>query len=162
MELDKTSWSILACLQENARASLADIGREVGLSAPAVGERITKLEEAGIILGFRIEVDYEKTGYALKAFIEFRANSGKLTPFLNYISNLDEVLECHRVTGNHCIYLKIVVQNSGHLQELLASMGEYGETTTSIILSSPITHRIFTKHEMKIKGRGLSAKGPQG
>jgi len=158
MELDKTSWAILACLQENARASFADIGREVSLSAPAVAERMIKLEEAGIIQGYRIEVDYEKTGYSLKAFIAVTTGSGKLTPFLNYISKLDEVLECHRVTGNHCVYLKVVVENSGHLQELLARMTEYGETTTSIILSSPITHRIFTKHEIKTKGRGPAAR----
>jgi len=158
MELDKTSWSILACLQENARASFADIGREVGLSAPAVAERMIKLEEAGIIQGYRIEVDYEKTGYTLKAIIAMTVHSGKLLPLLNYIEKLDEVLECHRVTGNHCVYLKVVVQNSGHLQELLARMMEFGETTTSIILSSPVTHRIFTNHEMKIKGRGPSAK----
>jgi len=158
MELDKTSWSILTCLQENARASFAEIGREVGLSAPAVAERMLKLEEAGIIQGYRIEVDYEKTGYALKAFISFTAHSGKLLPFLNYIGKLDEVVECHRVTGNHCIFLKVVVENSGHLQELLAHMMEYGETTTSIILSSPITHRIFSKHESKSKGKGRVAK----
>ncbi len=154
MELDKTSWAILACLQENARSSFADIGREVNLSAPAVAERMSKLEEAGIIQGYRIEVDYEKTGYALKALIAVTASSGKLIPFLNYVGKLDEVLECHRVTGNHCVYLKVVVENSGHLQELLARMTEYGETTTSIILSSPITHRIFTKHETKAKGKG--------
>lgn len=158
MELDKTSWSILACLQENARASYADIGREVGLSAPAVAERMVKLEEAGIIKGYRIEVDYEKTGYTLKALIAVTTGSGKLVHFLNYIDKLDEVLECHRVTGNHCVYLKVIVSNSGHLQELLARMTEYGETTTSIILSSPITHRVFTKHETKVKGKGLSAK----
>lgn len=158
MELDKTSWSILACLQENARASFADIGREVGLSAPAVAERMVKLEDAGIILGYRIEVDYEKTGYALKAFVTFVAHSGKFNSFLNYIEKLDEVLECHRVTGNYCIFLKIAVKNSGHLQQLLTSMMEYGETTTSVILSSPITHRIFTNHDTKPKGRGQVAK----
>ena len=158
MELDKTNWSILTCLQENARASFADIGREVGLSAPAVAERVSKMEEAGIIQGFRLDVDYEKTGYALKAFIAFTAHSGKLMPFLNYVEKLDEVLECHRVTGNYCIFLKVVVQNSGHLQQLLTSMMEYGETTTSVILSSPITHSIFTKHEMKSKGRGQVVK----
>src|SRR5664279_880835 len=120
MELDKTSWAILACLQENARASFADIGREVSLSAPAVAERMIKLEEAGIILGYRVEVDYEKTGYALKALIAVTTGSGKLPHFLQYISKLDEVLECHRVTGNHCVYVTVVVENSGHLQELLA------------------------------------------
>jgi Lrp/AsnC family leucine-responsive transcriptional regulator len=158
MELDKTNWSILASLQENARASFAEIGREVGLSAPAVAERMLKLEEAGIIKGYRIEVDYEKTGYALNASIAFTAHSGKLGPFLNYIGKLDEVLECHRVTGNYCIFLKVVVENSGHLQELLARMMEYGDTTTSIVLSSPITHRIFTKHETKAKGKGPAVK----
>lgn len=161
MELDKTSWTILACLQENARASFADIGREVGLSAPAVAERMLKLEEAGIIQGYRIEVDYEKTGYALKAFITFTAHSGKFMSFLNYIAKRDEVLECHRVTGNYCIFLKVVVENSGHLQQLLTSMMEYGETTTSIILSSPITHRIFTRHEKRSKGKGQAVKSRQ-
>jgi Lrp/AsnC family leucine-responsive transcriptional regulator len=161
MELDKTSWSILACLQENARASFADIGREVGLSAPAVAERMVKLEEAGIIQGYRIEVDYEKTGYALKAFVAFTAHSGKLVPFLKYIGTLDEVLECHRVTGNHCIFLKVAVSNSGRLQELLARMMEYGDTTTSVILSSPITHRIFNKQEAKLKGKGRVVKSRQ-
>jgi Lrp/AsnC family transcriptional regulator, leucine-responsive regulatory protein len=158
MELDKTSWSILACLQENARASFADIGREVGLSAPAVAERMIKLEETGIIQGYRIDVDYEKTGYGLKAFITFTAHSGKFHSFLNYISKLDEVIECHRVTGNYCIFLKVIVRNSGHLQLLLTSMMEYGETTTSVILSSPITHRIFTNHETKLRGRGPAVR----
>ena len=158
MELDKTSWSILACLQENARASFADIGRVVGMSAPAVAERMVKLEEAGIIQGYRIDVDYEKTGYALKAFITFTAHSGKFLSFLKYIEKLDEVLECHRVTGNVCIFLKVILQNSGHLQQLLTSMMEYGETTTSIILSSPITHRVFAKHQLKPKGKGRAVK----
>ena len=158
MELDKTSWSILACLQENARASFADIGREVGLSAPAVAERMIKFEEAGIIQGYRIDVDYEKTGYSLKAFITFTAHYGKFNAFINYIDRLDEGLECHRVTGNFCIFLKVVVKNSGHLQQLLTSMMEYGETTTSVILSSPITHRIFKAHEEKAKGKGRAVK----
>jgi Lrp/AsnC family leucine-responsive transcriptional regulator len=161
MELDKTSWSILACLQKNARASFADIGREVGMSAPAVAERMAKLEEAGIVLGYRVELDYEKTGQALKALIAFSAHSGKFRPFLNFIGKLDEVLECHRVTGNHCIYLKVVAENSGRLQELLASMMEFGDTTTSIILSSPITHRIFTKYESRAKGKGRAVKDRQ-
>jgi Lrp/AsnC family leucine-responsive transcriptional regulator len=95
---------------------------------------------------------------SLKALIALTAHSGKLMPFLNYIDKLDEVLECHRVTGNHCVYLKVIVENSGHLQELLARMMEYGDTSTSIILSSPITHRIFSKHEMKSKGKGHAVK----
>jgi len=79
IELDKTSWSILACLQENARASFADIGREVGLSAPAVAERMIKLEESGIIQGYRIEVDYEKNRICIKSFYLFYRAFGKIT-----------------------------------------------------------------------------------
>jgi Lrp/AsnC family leucine-responsive transcriptional regulator len=145
MELDKISWSIIRSLQENARASYADIGREVGLSAPAVAERMQKLEEAGIINGYHINLDYEKTGYALKAFITFTAHSGKLLPFLKYIEPMDEVLECHRVTGNYCIFLKVVVKDSLQLEQLLTRFMEYGDTTTSIILSSPITQRVMSK-----------------
>jgi Lrp/AsnC family leucine-responsive transcriptional regulator len=80
----------------------------------------------------------------LKAFITFTAHSGKLMPFSKYIEKMDEVLECHRVTGNYCIFLKVVVKNSLHLEQLLARFMEYGDTTTSIILSSPITHRVFS------------------
>ncbi|HVY74928.1 MAG TPA: Lrp/AsnC family transcriptional regulator, partial [Puia sp.] len=88
MELDHISWSIISCLQENARASYADIGRTVGLSAPAVAERMLKLEEAGVINGYHIDLNYEKAGYALKAFITFLAHSGKLAPFLKYIGQV--------------------------------------------------------------------------
>ena len=147
MEIDKINWSIISSLQENARASYADIGREVGLSAPAVAERMQKLEEAGIIRGYHIDLDYEKAGYALKAFITFTAHSGKLLPFLKYIEKMDEVLECHRVTGNYCIFLKVMVRDSLQLEQMLTRFMEYGDTTTSIILSSPVTHRIFSKPE---------------
>jgi Lrp/AsnC family leucine-responsive transcriptional regulator len=143
MELDKISWSILASLQENARASYADIGRAVGLSAPAVAERMQKLEEAGIIKGYHIDLDHEKMGYSLKAFITFTAHSGKLMPFLQYVEKMEEVLECHRVTGNYCIFLKVMVKNSAELEQMLTRFMEYGETTTSIILSSPVTHRVL-------------------
>lgn len=147
MELDQISWSIISRLQDNARASYADIGREVGLSAPAVAERIQKLEEAGIINGYHIDLNYEKTGYALKAFVSFTAHSGKLLPFLKYIESLEEVQECHRVTGNYCIFLKVVVKDSSRLEQMLTRFMEYGDTTTSIILSSPVTRRVFSKPE---------------
>lgn len=147
MELDQISWSIISRLQDNARASYADIGREVGLSAPAVAERIQKLEEAGIINGYHIDLNYEKTGYALKAFVSFTAHSGKLLPFLKYIESLEEVQECHRVTGNYCIFLKVVVKDSSRLEQMLTRFMEYGDTTTSIILSSPVTRRVFSKQE---------------
>jgi Lrp/AsnC family leucine-responsive transcriptional regulator len=145
MEIDKINWSIISSLQENARASYADIGREVGLSAPAVAERMQKMEEAGVIRGYHIDLDYEKTGYALKAFVTFTAHSGKLLPFLKYVEKMDEVLECHRVTGNYCIFLKVMVRDSLHLEQMLTRFMEYGDTTTSVILSSPVTHRVFSK-----------------
>jgi len=147
MELDAINWSIISSLQENARASYADIGRVVGLSAPAVAERMQKLEEAGIIKGYHIDLDYEKAGYALKAFITFTAHSGKLMPFLKYVERINEVLECHRVTGSYCIFLKVVVKDSMQLEQMLTRFMEYGDTTTSIILSSPVIQRIFSKPE---------------
>ncbi|HEY4155197.1 MAG TPA: Lrp/AsnC family transcriptional regulator [Puia sp.] len=158
MELDRISWSIISSLQENARASYADIGRTVGLSAPAVAERMQKLEESGIINGYHIDLDYERTGYALKAFISFTAHSGKLVTFLKYIEKMDEVLECHRVTGNYCIFLKVVVKDSQQLEQLLSRFMEYGETTTSIILSSPISHRVFSKSDAGLTKTNRAAK----
>ncbi len=140
MEIDKINWSILECLQQNARASFADIGREVGLSAPAVAERMVKMEETGIVRGYSVDIDHEKAGYFLKAIITFVAQSGKLPPFLKMLDKMEEVLECHRVTGKYCLFMKVLARDAHHLEQILTRFSEYGDSITSIVLSTPVCH----------------------
>lgn len=143
MELDKLNWSILTVLQENARLPFAEIGRKVGLSAPAVAERVQKLEDAGVIKRYTVALDNAKIGHPLQAIVLFTSSSGKMSTFLKHIEKLQEVQECHRITGNYCLLLKIAVQSPAHLEEVINRFVEFGETITSVILSSPLEHRLL-------------------
>lgn len=136
--MDDTNWKILQLLQENARLSNAEIGRNVGLSSPAVAERIKKMEDLGIIEGYTTKVSYAKTGYQLKAIITIRAFMGRLKPFLSKISEFKEVLNCYRITGNENIIMEVVLEDQVHLQGFIDRLITYGEAKTHIILSNVV------------------------
>ncbi|WMI65670.1 Lrp/AsnC family transcriptional regulator [Aestuariibaculum sp. YM273] len=135
MVLDALNWKILKCLQQNARLSNAEIGRQVGISSPAVSERIKKMEDAGIILGYKTVVSPLDMGYQLKAIITLRAFIGKLKPFLEKVKTYDEVLNCYRITGNENIVMEVVLKNQKHLEMFIDQLIIYGETKTQIVLS---------------------------
>jgi len=141
MVLDTLNCSILNFLQENARLSFAEIGRQVGLSAPAVAERVQRMEDAEIIKSYRVHLNTDKIGYPLKAIISLKLFSGKLTPFLNRLQELSPVYECHRVTGNCCLIMKVALPSSKGLESLINIFMEYGEPTSYIILSSIIDEK---------------------
>ena len=111
MLLDALNWKILQCLQENARQTNTDIGRKIGISSPAVSERIRKMEDLGIITGYTTKVSPFELGYQLKAIITIRAFMGKLKPFLEMVKTYDEVVNCYRITGNENIVMKITTNN---------------------------------------------------
>ncbi|MHA7058261.1 Lrp/AsnC family transcriptional regulator [Aquimarina sp. M1] len=136
--MDPTNWKILQLLQENARLSNTEIGRKVGLSSPAVAERIKKMEDFGIIEGYTTKVSYAKTGYQLKAIITLRAFMGRLQPFLSKIAEFNEVLNCYRITGNENIIMEVVLKDQVHLQGFIDRLITYGEAKTHIILSNVI------------------------
>ncbi|MCK8521959.1 Lrp/AsnC family transcriptional regulator [Aquimarina sp. D1M17] len=136
MKIDSINWEILQCLQENARLSNAEIGRKIGLSSPAVAERIKKLEDYGILKGYKAEVSYEKTGYQLKAMITLKAFMGRLKPFMLKVTEFNEVLNCYRITGNENIIIEVVLRDQIHLQEFIDRLITYGEVKTHIILSN--------------------------
>jgi len=136
MKIDTTNWEILHCLQENARLSNAEIGRKVGLSSPAVAERIKKMEDYGILQGFTAQVSYTKTGYQLKAIVTLRAFVGRLKPFLLGVTEFSEVLNCYRITGNENIIMEVVLRDQIHLQEFIDRLISYGEVKTHIVLSN--------------------------
>ena len=138
MLMDALNWKILKCLQENARHSNAKIGRIVGISSPAVSERIKKMEDVGVINGYKTIVSPYEVGYQLKAIITIRAFMGKLKPFLTKVKSFDEVLNCYRITGNENFVLEVMLKNQKHLEQFIDQLIIYGETRTQIVLSNII------------------------
>ncbi len=141
MNIDVLNTKILNCLQDNARLSNAEIGRQVGISSPAVAERIRKMEDAGIINGYKTVVSPFEVGYQLKAIIILRAFMGKLKPFLQKVKEYDEVLNCYRITGNENIIIEVVLEDQKHLETFIDQLIIYGETKTQIVLSHIIANK---------------------
>lgn len=140
MSIDSLNWKILKCLQQNARLSNAEIGRRVGVSSPAVAERIKKMEDAEIIQGYTAFVSPFEAGYQLKALITLRAFMGMLKPFLEKVKTYDEVVNCYRITGNENIVMEVVLKNQKHLEAFIDQLITYGETKTQIVLSHVVKH----------------------
>ncbi|OUR92203.1 ArsR family transcriptional regulator [Flavobacteriales bacterium 34_180_T64] len=140
MSIDSLNWKILKCLQANARQSNAAIGRQVGISSPAVSERIKKMEDSGIIQGYHTSVSTFEAGYQLKAIITLRAFMGMLKPFLEKVKTYDEVINCYRITGNENIVMEVVLKNQKHMELFIDQLIIYGETKTQIVLSQVVKY----------------------
>lgn len=141
--LDDIDWKLLHELQVDARTSYAEMGRRVGLTTPAVIERIHKLEDAGIITGYRAELDLSKVGLSVTAFVRMSITGVDYSHIVEVAKNSHEVLECHRGTGGDSFIMKIAVESVEHLQTLIDKLTPYGITTTSIVLSSPVKRRVI-------------------
>lgn len=145
MNVDSINWKILALLQENARFTHTEIGKKVGITSPAVTERIRKMEDIGLIAAYRTELNPYELGYQLKAIITLRAFMGKLKPFLEKVTSLKEVIDCYRITGNENIVMIVVLRNHKHLESLIDRLISYGETKTQIILSTVVKSNPVTQ-----------------
>jgi len=141
MSLDSINSKILKCLQKNARLSNAEIGRQVGISSPAVSERIKKMEDLGIIEDYKTIVSPFEIGYQLKAIITLRAFMGKLKPFLEKVKTYDEVINCYRITGDENIVMEVVLKNQKHLEAFIDQLISYGESKTQIVLSRVVKQK---------------------
>lgn len=151
--LDKTGQRLLRELQENARVSFSELGRRVGLSTPAVVERIRRLEEAGLVTGYRAEVSPEKIGLPVTAFIRLFTTAKEYPRFLALAETLPEVLECYHVTGGESFVLKVVCGSLVHLEAVIARLSPFGETSTSVVLSAPIRRRVLER-PVEVDGAG--------
>jgi Lrp/AsnC family leucine-responsive transcriptional regulator len=139
--MDDIDRSLLSALQEDARTSYADLGRRVGLSAPAVAERVRRLETSGIVTGYHASVDLKKAGWGIVGFVRL-SSPQDLAPKLERLAiETREVLEFHRVTGTEGFVMKVAVTSIEHLERIVVKFLPYGQTTTSIVLSSPVTWR---------------------
>lgn len=139
--LDGTNLRLLAELQDDARLSLAELGRRVGLSSPAVAERLARLEQSGTILGYRAEIDPRALGLALSAVIRIRPGSGQIQKVAEIARETPEVVECNRITGEDCYLMKAHLRDVAHLEEVIDRFTPFGQTTTSIMQSAPVPPR---------------------
>ena len=140
-ELDAVNLRILDELQRDPRLTMSELGRRIGMSSPAVTERVRRLEEAGVIRGYRLDVNPAALGLPIAAYIRIRPNPGQLPRVVELAQQIPEVVECHRVTGEDCFILKVYIPAIDQLDRLLDSFLLYGSTTTSIIQSSPVPLR---------------------
>ncbi len=139
--LDPTNRRLLAELEADARISVAELGRRVGLSAPAVGERIGRLERAGVITGYHAAVEPRALGFDLAAIVRIRPNSRELHRIPQIAAATPEATECYRITGEDCFFVKLHLRSIDDLEPLLDRFTPYGQTTTSIIHSAPVPRR---------------------
>lgn len=139
--MDDIDRGLIAALQDDARTSYAQLGRIVGLSAPAVAERLRRLEASGIITGYHASIDLKKAGYGIVGFVRL-SSPPDLAPQLERLAaETPEILEFHRVTGTEGCVMKLAVSSIEHLERIVVKFLPYGQTTTSIVLSSPVTWR---------------------
>jgi Lrp/AsnC family leucine-responsive transcriptional regulator len=139
--LDETNLRLLEELQADGRASLAELGRRVGLSSPAVAERLRRLEDDGVITAYRAVVDPRKLGYGLGVLIRLRPAPRMLAEAAELARQERAVLECHRVTGDDCYVMTAYVRDVEHLEQVIDRFAAYGSTTTSVMQSSPVPRR---------------------
>jgi Lrp/AsnC family leucine-responsive transcriptional regulator len=139
--LDEVNRQILAELSANPRLPMTELGRRVGMSSPAVTERVRRLEEAEVIRGYRVDLDPAALGLPLTAYVRVRPNAGQLPRIAALAQAIPEVVECHRITGEDCFILKIHLPAMDQLDRILDRFLMYGVTTTSIVQSSPVPLR---------------------
>src|SRR5246500_855946 len=139
--LDQIGWKLLQELQLKGRLSYAGLGRGVGLTTPAVVERVKRMEEAGIILGYHADVDPMKVGMPISAFIRMSVVGDVFSRITAVVKNSPEVVECHRGTGADSFIMKVHVRSVEHLEALIDRLTPCGTTSTSIVLSSPVERR---------------------
>jgi Lrp/AsnC family transcriptional regulator, leucine-responsive regulatory protein len=140
-KIDATDRKIIGELTSDGRVSLAELGRRVNLSSPAVAERVQRLERSGVITGYRAEIDPRALGYPLTAIVRVKPAAGQLPRIPELALEIPEVSECHRITGEDCFFLKVHLRSIDDLSAVLDRFLAYGETTTSLINASPIPRR---------------------
>lgn len=139
--LDEVNTRLLTELHADPRVSMSELGRRVGMSAPAVTERMQRMQRAGIITGFRMDVDPAALGRPVTAFARIRPSPGQLPKIAALAEQLPEVTECHRITGEDCFLVKFHVPSVAAVEGVLDRFGMYGQTTTSIVVASPVPPR---------------------
>lgn len=146
--LDAKDWQLIELLQEDARTGYAELGRQVGLSAPATAERVKRLEDAGVIRGYRAQIDPRRLGYAIEAVIRLRCDGGACSRIGQLLADIPEVLDCRRLAGEDSASLRVVAMSVSHLQAVLDRILKVHPsvaTTTLVVLQAPYTNRPLSR-----------------
>jgi Lrp/AsnC family leucine-responsive transcriptional regulator len=153
--LDGIAWKLLECLQQNARQSFAELGRKVGLSTPAVAERVRRLEEAGVITGYHASLNIAKLGVPIRVLVRLTIPGGDLqvSRAVTAIKELPEISKCHRITGAESFILEADVVSIRHLEALIDRLSALGATSTSTVLSSPVERREYRAKQIEGFGK---------
>jgi Lrp/AsnC family leucine-responsive transcriptional regulator len=141
--LDGFGRRLLDELQANARLSLAELGRRIGLSPTATAERLKQMEEVGILHGYTVEIDREALGLEVMAFIRMSCGGQNYHRLLDYVQTLEEVRECHHLTGGDDFLLKVTTTSMADLESLIEALLPYGNPVTSLVLSTPVERRKY-------------------
>ena len=151
IELDSIAWRLIECLQHNARQSFAELGRKVGLSTPAVAERIHRLEDAGVITGYHAALDVTKLGAPIRVLVRLTIPGGdvQISRTVTAIKELSEIARCHRITGDESFVIEANVVSIRHLEALIDRLSSLGATSTSTILSSPVERREYQERQIQ-------------
>jgi len=142
VKLDSVDVQLLYSLETNARISIADLARSLNMSAPSVSERLRRLEESGVIQGFTVKVDPKMLGYSLAFYIRIRPIPGKLSKVVSLIAEIEEIVECDRITGDDCFIAKAYLRSTDELERIINQLIPYSQTNTSMIQSSIVKRRL--------------------
>lgn len=142
--MDALNWKILTLLQQNGRLSMRELGRRVHLSTPAVSERVRRMEAAGIIIGYRAEVDMTRLGKPVQAFINYTVSNREKAAALRAIRSLPEVVACYHVAGAVALILVVQAETVARLEDISTTLGRHGDTVTHIVLSTTFAERLRT------------------
>jgi Lrp/AsnC family transcriptional regulator, leucine-responsive regulatory protein len=153
--LDATDISILEALQEDGRIGISELGRRVGLSQPATSERVKRLEERGIILGYTAVVDPDALGLGMTAIIRVRTTHENIRTCLKQFSEMPQIIEIHRLTGEDCFLLKVIVPSPASLEAIVDATARHGSVTTSLVLRSEKPKKLGRE---LIKGRSSASQ----
>ena len=151
IELDAIAWKIVEELQQNARVSFAELGRKVGLSTPAVAERVHRLEEAGVITGYHASLDSARLGVPIRVLVRLTIPGGEtqIIRTVSALKELSEISRCHRITGDESFIIEADVVSIRHLEVLIDRLSSLGATSTSTVLSSPVERRNYQAKQIE-------------
>ncbi len=144
IQLDATDWQILGALQTDARQSFTALGRQVKLSVPAVTERVRKLETAGIITKYSVQLNLSALGAAIQGFVQLTTPPQNYPQVHRLVAQTPEFLECHHLTGDAAFLIRVATLSLPDLEGLIQKLGVYGPTQTVLILSTPIPQKSIT------------------
>lgn len=143
VSLDSVDVELLRILHEDARTPIAEIARALSMSAPSVSERLKRLRESGVIRSFTIEVDSALLGYELALYIRISPLPGQLSKVISAVAEMEEIVECDRITGDDCFIAKVHVRSAQEIEDVTDRLNVYAKTNTSLVQSSPMNRRLL-------------------